>query len=139
MLHGMSSSKPPHLWLRIVVPDIGAIGPGKIDLLRSIDKTQSISAAARDLNMSYRRAWMLLDQTRRIVGTEIIVTHAGGADRGGAALTEAGRALIGIYERVCEAAGKAAQGELEKLKFSAAADPGDAPADTRKRRKTKTS
>jgi len=114
----MANSKAPRLWLRIIVPDAGAIGPGKIDLLKSIDKTQSISAAARDLDMSYRRAWMLLDETRRILGTDVIATHAGGADRGGAALTEAGRSLISAYERICQAAGKAAQGELDKLSFA---------------------
>ncbi len=133
----MATSKAPRLWLRIIVPDAGAIGPGKIDLLRSIDKMQSISAAARDLDMSYRRAWMLLDETRRILGTDIITTRAGGADRGGAVLTDAGRGLIGAYERICEAAGKAAQGELERLAVARA--PAATVAAARKRRKSKVS
>lgn len=134
MVMRMANSKAPRLWLRIIVPDVGAIGPGKIDLLRSIDKTQSISAAARDLDMSYRRAWMLLDETRRILGTDIIRTHAGGADRGGATLTEAGRNLIAAYERICEAAGKAAQGEIDRLSFALGPAPGEAAAPRRKRK-----
>lgn len=136
-LAGMANSKAPRLWLRIIVPGTGAIGPGKIDLLRSIEKTQSISAAARDLDMSYRRAWMLLDETRRVLGADILVTHAGGADRGGAALTEAGRNLIATYDRICAAAGKAAQGELDRLSFARVPVPGAATA--RKKRKAKVS
>ena len=133
----MSNPKSPHLWVRIIVPDMGAIGPGKIDLLRSIEKTQSISAAARHLDMSYRRAWMLLDETRRIVGADVISTHAGGADRGGAKLTEAGRRLIAGYERICAVAAAAAKGELESLSFAV---PDGAPAlVSRKRRKVKAS
>jgi len=124
------------LWLRIIVPDAGAIGPGKIDLLRSIEKTQSISAAARDLEMSYRRAWMLLDETRRILGTEVIATHAGGADRGGAQLTDAGRNLITVYERVCAAAAKAAESELQSLSCAKSGEtqPASAPRKKRKRK-----
>ena len=116
MFRRMANSEAPRLWLRIVVPDAGAIGPGKIDLLRSINKTQSISAAARDLDMSYRRAWMLLDETRRILGAEIIATHAGGADRGGAELTEAGRNLIAAYERICDAAGTVSDSRRHQLR-----------------------
>ena len=111
----MTSPKQPHLWLRVIVPDAGAIGPGKIDLLRAIDKVRSISAAARELGMSYRRAWMLLDETRRILGADVVDTHAGGADGGGATLTEMGRQLILGYDRICAAANKAAAGEMSKL------------------------
>ena len=120
------------------MPDAGAIGPGKIDLLRSIEKTQSISAAARDLDMSYRRAWMLLDETRRILGTGVIATHAGGADRGGAELTEVGRNLITVYDRVCAAAAKAVESELQSLSVARPADGASAPA-PRKKRKAKAS
>lgn len=134
----MTNPRTPRLWLRIILPDVGAIGPGKIDLLRSIEKTQSISAAARDLDMSYRRAWMLLDETRRILGTDVIATHAGGADRGGAQLTEAGRHLITVYDRVCAAAAGAAETELQSLSFARSAD-GASTAAPRKRRKAKVS
>jgi molybdate transport system regulatory protein len=110
-----TNTKVPRLWLRIVVPEIGAIGPGKITLLRAIDKTRSISAAARQLGMSYRRAWMLLDETKKIISEDVIKTHAGGADRGGAELTGAGRRLIQSYDRICAAADRATAIELKKL------------------------
>jgi molybdate transport system regulatory protein len=107
--------KQPRLWLRVIVPDAGAIGPGKIDLLRAIDKVRSISAAARKLGMSYRRAWMLIDETRRILGADVVETHAGGPSGGGARLTETGHHLIRTYDRICVAANRAATAELRDL------------------------
>ena len=111
----MTRPNRPRLRIRVVFPDARRIGPGKIDLLRAIGETQSISAAARRLEMSYRRAWMLLDETRQILKTDVIETHIGGTDRGGAQLTEVGRALIGCYERLCAAAERAAAGEIKVM------------------------
>lgn len=111
-----SKIKSPYLWIRVVLPEGGAIGPGKVDLLRAIEDVQSISAAARELDMSYRRAWMLLDETRRAVNIDIISTRAGGADRGGATLTEAGRELVAAYDRISAVANKAVRAELGKLR-----------------------
>jgi molybdate transport system regulatory protein len=114
----MSKAKKPksaHLWIRIVIPEGGAIGPGKIDLLRAIGDVQSISAAARELDMSYRRAWMLLDETKRALNAEVIETRSGGADRGGASLTPTGRALIDAYDRIYAAANAAVAADLKKL------------------------
>ena len=128
----MSGSKP-HLWVRIVVPDIGAIGPGKIDLLVAIDDEHSISAAARKLGMSYRRAWLLLDDTRRVAGTDVVETFAGGAERGGATLTEAGRRLIAAYNRIVETANKAVADELEGLVVRPEKPPKSVPAKAKRR------
>lgn len=111
----MNRPSAPHLWLRIVMPGAGAIGPGKIALLRAVERERSIAAAARALDMSYRRAWLLLDETRKLLGRAVVKTHAGGAARGGATLTADGRALIAAYEAVCAKAERAAQGELKRL------------------------
>lgn len=97
------------------MPGRGAIGPGKIDLLRTIERKRSIAAAARALGMSYRRAWLLLDETRKALGEDVLVTRTGGAERGGASLTPRGRALIRAYEAVCAKAEDAARAEIEKL------------------------
>lgn len=105
----------PHLWLRVVVPDVGAIGPGKVDLLRAIDREHSISAAARAMGMSYRRAWLLVEDTQKVAGRELVLTRAGGADRGGATLTEAGHELVRAYERICAAANQAAAAEIARV------------------------
>jgi molybdate transport system regulatory protein len=111
----MAKSKPPHLWIKIVMSEAGQIGPGKIDLLRAIDRERSIAGAARVLGMSYRRAWVLMDETRRAVGEDVVATHAGGASRGGAELTAKGRDLIAAYDRICATANKAAETELAAL------------------------
>lgn len=86
--------------VRIVFDGGVRIGPGKIDLLEAIAATGSISAAGRALGMSYRRAWLLVDETARLFARPVVVTSAGGTKGGGAQLTDFGRALIGAYRRV---------------------------------------
>ena len=76
------------------------IGPGKIDLLEAIDRTGSISAAGRALGMSYRRAWLLVDELGKLFSRPVVVASAGGAHGGGARLTDFGRALVAAYRRI---------------------------------------
>ena len=66
---------PPHLSKD---QDI-AIGPGKVSLLEAIDRTGSISAAGRELGMSYRRAWLLIDEINQSLKEPAVTTSAGGA------------------------------------------------------------
>src|SRR5689334_19344076 len=73
------------------------LGPGRLDLLEAIDRCHSISAAARALGMSYRRAWLLVDSINRAAGAELVHRQTGGRDGGGAVLTERGRAAIRVY------------------------------------------
>jgi molybdate transport system regulatory protein len=82
------------------------LGPGKVDLLEAIDRNGSISAAGRDLGMSYRRAWLLIDQVNNVVASP------GGAHGGGAQLTNFGRALIAAYQRIEERTRLAIREEL---------------------------
>ena len=74
-----------------------AIGPGKIALLEQIQRTGSITSAAKALKMSYRRAWMLVDETNRCVIGAAVETTAGGDRGGGTRLTPAGVALVRRY------------------------------------------
>lgn len=77
-----------------------AIGPGKIALLEAIERAGSITAAAKSLDMSYRRAWLLLDEVNQSL-RELAVNSAQGGERGGGStLTAAGRRLIEIYRRI---------------------------------------
>jgi molybdate transport system regulatory protein len=102
----------------IVRLDLGArgrLGPGKIALLKSIGAAHSIAAAARALGMSYRRAWLLLEELQRQLGTPVIVTHVGGRGRGGAELTAAGAALIEQYEAIQATARRATAAQLKRL------------------------
>ena len=74
-----------------------AVGPGKIALLEHIGTSGSLSQAARELKMSYRRAWQLLESLNGGFATAVAATVRGGRAGGGATLTPFGRALIRIY------------------------------------------
>lgn len=100
------------LRLRVVFPEGRQIGPGKADLLEAIGRTGSISSAARDLGMSYRRAWLLVDELGKLFKRPLLTTAAGGAHGGGAELTDFGRALIAAYRRMEDRAAEAVRAEL---------------------------
>lgn len=100
------------LRLRIVFPEERQIGPGKVDLLEAIERTGSISSAARALGMSYRRAWLLVDEIGKLFKRPIITTAAGGSHGGGALLTDFGRALIVAYRRIEDRAAEVVREEL---------------------------
>ena len=86
--------------LRIVLaPDV-AIGPGKADLLDGIERTGSIAAAGRELGMSYKRAWSLVEAMNGHFGQPVVETSRGGRARGGAALTPLGRKLLDLYRKM---------------------------------------
>ncbi len=74
-----------------------AMGPGKADLLDAIGQTGSISAAARSLGMSYRRAWLLVDVMNRCFAQALVATQPGGGKASGAHLTAQGRAVLAAY------------------------------------------
>jgi molybdate transport system regulatory protein len=103
------SATPPGFRLSIRLDLAGGvrIGPGKVALLEAIAREGSISAAARSLRMSYRRAWELVEELKRGLDAPVIATAAGGSGGGGARLTAAGAAVIAEY-RALEAAAEAA-------------------------------
>ena len=77
----------------------GAVGPGKIALLEHIGTGGSLSQAARELGMSYRRAWQLLESLNASFREPLVLTAKGGRGGGGARLTPAGRLLIRVYRK----------------------------------------
>lgn len=113
--------------LRIVFPGATKLGPGKIDLLDAVGRTGSISAAGRELGMSYRRAWLLVDAVNRLFKEPVVVASAGGAAGGGAQLTPGGRALVAAYRRI-EARSLAAIRE-ELAPFAGSLVPGEASSE----------
>ncbi len=92
-----------------------AFGPGKADLLEAIEKTGSISAAAREMGMSYRRAWLLVDVMNRCFRKPLVETGRGGSERGGTSLTALGRSTLARYRSLQAATEKAAAPHLKKL------------------------
>lgn len=95
------------LRLRLYLGEEIALGPGKADLLEAIRDTGSIAAAGRQLSMSYRRAWLLVDTMNRCFREPLVATERGGAARGGASLTPLGTEALARY-RALEAAARAA-------------------------------
>ncbi|WP_335622181.1 winged helix-turn-helix domain-containing protein [Acidihalobacter ferrooxydans] len=86
--------------IRILLGSIIAMGPGKADLLDAIQQTGSISAAARRMNMSYRRAWLLVDTMNQSFREPLVTTAAGGKGGGGANVTEFGRDMLARYRKM---------------------------------------
>ncbi|MBM3602081.1 MAG: LysR family transcriptional regulator [Alphaproteobacteria bacterium] len=95
------------LTIRIDLSPTVAVGPGKVQLLESIEETGSISAAGRTMNMSYRRAWLLVDELNKLFKERVATTAHGGRTGGGAKLTPFGRKLVRHY-RALEAKAHAA-------------------------------
>lgn len=91
------------------------MGPGKADLLEAIARHGSISAAAREMAMSYRRAWDLVDSLNHSFGHALVETATGGKSGGGASLTSAGHDVLKRYRRMESKAGAAIERELSEF------------------------
>lgn len=94
---GDAEDSMARLTLRIDLDKTHAVGPGKVKLLELIEKTGSISAAGRAMEMSYRRAWLLTDELNHLFREPVVTTKLGGKAGGGAALTIFGRGLVQSY------------------------------------------
>lgn len=103
------------LRLRIDFEGDRALGPGKIRLLELVAETGSISAAGRAMDMSYRRAWLLVSAMNRTFRQPRVATREGGAGGGGASLTQFGQALAGRYRAMEAAAARAVAHDIAAL------------------------
>jgi molybdate transport system regulatory protein len=92
-----------------------AIGPGKIALLEAIQRTGSITSAAKALKMSYRRAWLLVDETNRCLTSPAVASASGGERGGGTTLTPAGMELVRRYRALERATAAATLRTLHAL------------------------
>jgi molybdate transport system regulatory protein len=111
-----SATMLPSLSVRIDLDTEGRIGPGKIQLLENIRACGSISAAGRAMDMSYKRAWDLVDDINRICKRAAVERQAGGKNGGGASLTPFGLSLVARYRKIERSAESAARKELRALK-----------------------
>ncbi len=93
----MSNTRYPGLTLRIMASARPAMGPGKAALLEHIEATGSISAAARAMQMSYRRAWQLVEAMNRDFSEPLVATETGGKRGGGARVTAMGRDVLARF------------------------------------------
>ena len=81
-------------------PRTGRVGPGKIALLEAVGRSGSISAAARALGLSYRRAWLMIDEMNHLFRDPVVTAGAGGAKGGQATLTALGSKLVDTYREL---------------------------------------
>ncbi|MDR6870736.1 molybdate transport system regulatory protein [Bosea sp. BE125] len=108
--------------VRIDLVPIGRLGPGKVELLEAIEASGSISGAGRAMAMSYRRAWLLVDNLNRMFRQPLVEAAPGGAKGGGAHLTPMGREIVAHYRAIESKAMKAAALHIDALR-DAAAEP----------------
>lgn len=102
------------LKLRILF-DGAMMGPGKADLLDHIRETGSIAAAGRRMDMSYKRAWMLVEEMNAAFAAPLVTSARGGPGGGGARLTNTGEEVLRLYREVVARSESAAAGPVAAL------------------------
>jgi molybdate transport system regulatory protein len=106
---------PIKVKIRIPFGDIIAFGPGKADLLEAIDSAGSISAAAKSMKMSYKRAWDLVDVINHSFKQPLISTSTGGKHGGGAMVTEFGFSILKLYREMEQQANDSIHESSQKM------------------------
>ena len=86
--------------VRILFGSVYPIGPGKAALIEAVGETGSISGAARELGMSYRRAWQLIDATNKCFRQPLVETVTGGRGGGGATVTLFGQDVLARFREI---------------------------------------
>jgi molybdate transport system regulatory protein len=123
----------PKLSVRVDLGAGRALGPGKIRLLEAIDKTGSISGAGRELGMSYRHAWELLDDLESCFRAAVVKPHRGGAFGGGATLAPLGKKLVKLYRDIEAESLSVVSWHLRELEVSLKRSTASAPTTSIKR------
>jgi molybdate transport system regulatory protein len=116
------------LRIRITCGEDIAIGQGKADLLEGILEAGSISGGARRLGMSYRKAWLLVDEMNRCFREPVVVATKGGPRGGGTLLTPIGREALGRYRVIQKHALATIEEELTEFRQLLMPVPGDRPS-----------
>jgi molybdate transport system regulatory protein len=119
----------PKLTIRVDLGGGRALGPGKIRLLEAIDKTGSISEAGRELNMSYKRAWQMVDDLKGCFRDPVIRSRRGG----GTALAPLGTKLVKLYRLIEANALTAVSRHLRALEISLSHSTASMPLTSLKR------
>ena len=106
----------PEFFIRLFLDDSAMLGPGKAALLEGIARTGSISAAGRDLGMSYKRAWTLVEDLNAMFREPLVESARGGPGGGGATLTDTGRQVLTLYREIEAASAAINEERLAALK-----------------------
>lgn len=105
----------PGLTLRVLAEKAPAMGPGRAELIARIEREGSISAAARSMGMSYRRAWQLVEAINASFQAPVVATEVGGRCGGGARVTPFGRKILQLYRAMEDRATAAIRRDLERF------------------------
>src|ERR1700675_493935 len=106
---------PTRLTIRFDFDGERRLGPGKIALLEAIARTGSISAAGRAHKMSYRRAWLLVEELNHLFGRPLVTAGPGGLKGGGAAVTSTGERIAALYREAVGTMRRSASHEIAQL------------------------
>ena len=117
----------PRLRLRVLLAPGLWLGPGKSDLLEGIAETGSISAAGRQMGMSYKRAWGLVEGLNSMFAEPLVAASRGGAAHGGAGLTPLGAEVLALYRRMESASLAATGAEIDRIARLSAQQQADMP------------
>lgn len=111
MTKTITKATPKSPRVRIQIGKATALGPGKVGLLQAIDTHGSISGAAREMGMSYRHAWILVDAMNGAFTSDLVTTSTGGKGGGGARVTELGFDVMKRFRLMEDKAAKSVQAE----------------------------
>ena len=109
----MANSLRPRL--RVLHHDVIALGPGKVELLEALDRAGTLAEAARQVGMSYMRAWSLVQTMNACFREPLVQTARGGTGRGSATLSDTGRAVLELYRRMEREAAEAVEPAWQEL------------------------
>ena len=108
--------------------DNAMVGPGKAELLEHIRETGSISAAGRSMGMSYKRAWMLVEELNAAFSSPLVASARGGPGGGGAHLTATGEQVLALFREIERKARDAGATEIAALEAMLSPAAGNADA-----------
>ncbi len=120
---GGTGGKKASLTIRVDFGAFGFLGPGKIQLMALIAEHGSIRAAGKQMGMSYRRAWLLVDEINQIFHAPLVEKQMGGAGGGGARLSDLGQEVCARYRAIETAAATANAADLAALRSVLAKEP----------------
>jgi molybdate transport system regulatory protein len=106
--------------LRLILPGGRTFGPGKAELLELIAERGSIAAAGRAMRMSYKRAWVLVEEMNQAFRAPLVSAGRGGADGGGAQVTELGHQVLAHYRNLTGGLAQAGASDIDFIAKSLA-------------------
>lgn len=110
----MSYKIKSRIWIEF--EDHVLLGEGRVKLLKAIEETGSLSKAAKSLNISYKKAWDLIDSVNKSAKKPLTITSTGGKGGGGAKLTEYGKQLITAFDNINKNCWEYLDAQLENFK-----------------------